>query len=170
MRPVLFYLPFHVPIYSYGVMLALSLVVGWHLTLTLCERDGMSRELMGRCYTWTAVAAVIGSRVLYIIVNFDRFDSFIDVFKVWQGGLVAYGGFIGGFVGAALFCRLNGVRLLAWADCAVPSLCTGLMITRVGCLPVRQCDFWATVVEAVGDLTFPSTSPAYRRSSASKRG
>ncbi len=161
MRPVLVYLPFHIPIYSYGVMLALSLVVGWHLTLTLCERDGMDRQLMGRCYTWTAVAAVIGARVLYVIVNFERFDSFIDIFKVWQGGLVAYGGFIGGFVGAALFCRLHGIRLLAWADCAVPSLCTGLMITRVGCL-LFGCDFgrpwsgpWA--------ITFPSTSPAYHQ-------
>src|SRR5690349_20553835 len=28
------------PIYSYGVMLGLSLVVGWYLTLTLSERDG----------------------------------------------------------------------------------------------------------------------------------
>src|SRR5688572_3591476 len=29
-----------VPIYSYGVMLGLSLVVGWYLTLGLAEREG----------------------------------------------------------------------------------------------------------------------------------
>src|SRR5690242_5511617 len=61
MRPVLFYLPLGLPIYSYGVMLGLSLVVGWYITLGLCVKDGMDRELMGRCYVWTAVSAVVGS-------------------------------------------------------------------------------------------------------------
>src|SRR5262245_52215080 len=120
MRPVLFRLPFGLPIYSYGVMLGLSLVVGWYITLRLCEKDGMDRELMGRCYVWTAVSAVIGARMLYVFTNLHRFDSIIDVFKVNQGGLVAYGGFLGGFVGAAIFCRWKKIRLLAWADCAVP--------------------------------------------------
>ena len=55
---------------------------------------------MGRCYIWTAGAAVAGARLLYVLTNLDRFDNFLDIFKVWQGGLVAYGGFLGGFVGA----------------------------------------------------------------------
>jgi phosphatidylglycerol:prolipoprotein diacylglycerol transferase len=160
-RPVLFYLPFHLPIYSYGVMLGLSLVVGWYLTLRLCVKDGLDRETMGSCYVWTAVSAVVGSRLLYVLTNLDRFDSFFDIFKVNQGGLVAYGGFLGGFVGSLVFCRLRGIKLLAWADCAVPSLCTGLMITRIGCL-FYGCDFgkpwdgpWA--------IHFPSGSPAFNQ-------
>src|SRR5437016_3667860 len=55
------------PIYSYGVMLGMSLVVGWYLTLTLAERDGLPKETMANCYVVTAVAAIIGSRVLYIV-------------------------------------------------------------------------------------------------------
>src|SRR5256885_471264 len=97
-RPVLVWIPPGLPIYSYGVMLGLSLVVGWYITLGLCEQDGMDRELMGRCYVFTAVSAVAGSRLLYIFTNLDRIDSFWDIFKVWQGGLVAYGGFLGGLV------------------------------------------------------------------------
>ena len=41
-RPVLFYIPPGLPIYSYGVMLGLSLVVGWYITLGLCEKDGLA--------------------------------------------------------------------------------------------------------------------------------
>jgi phosphatidylglycerol:prolipoprotein diacylglycerol transferase len=95
---------------------------------------------MGSCYVWTAVAAVVGSRLLYVLTNLDRFDNVLDVVRLNRGGLVAYGGFLGGFVSSLVFCRLRGVRLLAWADCAVPSLCTGLMITRIGCL-LYGCDF-----------------------------
>jgi len=163
-RPVLFYLPFHLPIYSYGVMLGLSLVVGWYITLKLCVTDGMDRETMGSCYVWTAVSAVVGSRLLYVLTNLDRFDSFFDIFKVNQGGLVAYGGFLGGFLGSVVFCRIKRIRLLAWADCAVPSLCTGLMITRIGCL-MYGCDFgkpwtgrWA--------IHFPAGSPAFNQQRA----
>ncbi|HWE26633.1 MAG TPA: prolipoprotein diacylglyceryl transferase family protein, partial [Polyangia bacterium] len=100
MRPVLFHIPLgfaNLPLYSYGLMLALSLIVGWYITLELCARDGMDKQTMGRCYMWTAGAALAGARLLYVFTNLDRFDNFLDVFKVWQGGLVAYGGFLGGF-------------------------------------------------------------------------
>jgi len=160
-RPVLFWIPPGLPIYSYGVMLGLSLVVGWYITLGLCEKDGMDRELMGRCYVFTAVSAVIGSRLLYIFTNLDRIDSFFDIFKVWQGGLVAYGGFLGGLVGSTIFCKRKGIRLLAWADCAVPSLCSGLAITRVGCL-LFGCDFgkpW----EGKWAIQFPKGAPAWNQ-------
>ncbi|HEY2743286.1 MAG TPA: prolipoprotein diacylglyceryl transferase [Polyangia bacterium] len=164
MRPVLFHIPLGfatLPLYSYGLMLALSLIVGWYITLELCERDGMDRLVMGRCYMWTAGSALAGARLLYVLTNLDRFDNFIDIFKVWQGGLVAYGGFLGGFVGAWVFCRVHKIRLLAWADCAVPSLCTGLMITRIGCL-LYGCDF-GKPFDGRWSITFPKDSPAYNQ-------
>ncbi|WP_437677450.1 prolipoprotein diacylglyceryl transferase [Sorangium sp. So ce131] len=128
------------PIYSYGVMLGLSLVVGWYLTLGLAERDGLPRETMANCYVVTAVAAVLGARVLYILTNLDEFDSLGAMFDIRRGGLVAYGGFLGGFVGSYLFLRSHRIPLLPWADVAVPSLASGLMITRIGCY-LFGCDF-----------------------------
>jgi phosphatidylglycerol:prolipoprotein diacylglycerol transferase len=140
-------------------MLGLSFVVGWNLTLALCVRDGLNRKTMEACYIWAAASAVVCARLLYIVTNLDRLDGIGDVFKFWEGGLVAYGGFIGGFVGSVIYCRVRGVPLLAWADCAVPSLCTGLMITRIGCF-LHGCDFgrpwsggWA--------VHFPANSPAW---------
>ena len=96
-----------------------------------------------------------------MFTNLDRFDNFLDIFKVWQGGLVAYGGFLGGFVGAWVFCRIKGIRLLAWADCAVPSLCTGLMITRIGCL-LYGCDF-GKPFDGKWSIVFPAGSPAFNQ-------
>ena len=128
------------PIYSYGVMLGLSLVVGWYLTLGLCERDGLPKETMANNYVVTAVAAVVGSRVLYILTNLNEFDSLGAMFAMRKGGLVAYGGFLGGLLGSWLFLRRHKIPLLPWADVAVPSLASGLMITRIGCY-LFGCDF-----------------------------
>ena len=63
----------NIPIYSYGVMLGLSLVVGWYLTLGLAKRDGLPPETMANNYVVTAVVAVIGARVLYILTNLHEF-------------------------------------------------------------------------------------------------
>jgi phosphatidylglycerol---prolipoprotein diacylglyceryl transferase len=128
------------PIYSYGVMLGLSLVVGWYLTLGLAERDGLPKETMANCYVVTAVAAVVGSRVLYVLTNLNEFDSIAAVFAFRRGGLVAYGGFLGGLAGSYFFLRRHRIPLLPWADVAVPSLASGLAITRVGCY-LFGCDF-----------------------------
>lgn len=128
------------PIYSYGVMLGLSLVVGWYLTLGLAERDGLPKETMANCYVVTAVAAVAGSRILYVLTNLHEFDSIGSIFAMRRGGLVAYGGFLGGFIGSLAFLRYHRLPLLPWADVAVPSLASGLMITRIGCY-LFGCDF-----------------------------
>jgi phosphatidylglycerol:prolipoprotein diacylglycerol transferase len=128
------------PIYAYGVMLGLSLIVGWYLTLPLSERDGLPKETMANCYVVTALAALAGSRILYAVTNPDEFKSFGDLFALRNGGLVAYGGFIGGLLGSWAFLAPKKIRLLAWADDAVPSLASGLLITRIGCY-LFGCDF-----------------------------
>ncbi len=140
----------NLPIYSYGVMLGLSLVVGWYITLTLAERDGLPKETIANCYVVTAIAAIVGARLLYIVTNIDEFrinqhDSSTDIdfasfLALRRGGLVAYGGFLGGYVGSWLYLRSHNIRLLPWADVAVPSLASGLLITRIGCY-LFGCDF-----------------------------
>ena len=129
-----------VPIYSYGVMLGLSLVVGWYLSLTLAERDGLPKETMANNYVVTAVAAIIGSRVLYVLTNLDEFDSLGSMFAMRRGGLVAYGGFLGGLLGSYVYLKRHKIPLLPWGDVAVPSLASGLFITRIGCY-LFGCDF-----------------------------
>ena len=128
------------PIYSYGAMLCASIVVGWFLTLGLGERGGMPRELLANCYFVTALAALAGARVLYVVTNPGEFRDWFEVLAVRRGGLVAYGGFLGGFAGSWWYLRRRGVALLPWADVAVPSLASGLMLTRIGCY-LFGCDF-----------------------------
>ncbi|MGH7270583.1 MAG: prolipoprotein diacylglyceryl transferase [Polyangiaceae bacterium] len=167
----------NLPIYAYGVMLGLSLVVGWYLTLPLAERDGLPRETMANCYVVTAIAALAGARLLYMLTNLDEFRTVGDLFALRSGGLVAYGGFIGGLLGSWAFLAPKQIRLLAWGDVAVPSLASGLMITRVGCY-LFGCDFGKRLPDgaphflkvlgtfphwAGGTLASGDGSPAYMR-------
>jgi phosphatidylglycerol---prolipoprotein diacylglyceryl transferase len=151
MHPIMFTIPgLNLPIYSYGVMLGVSLIVGWYVVLGLGQKDGLSREWMSSCYVWTAVFAILGARLLYIITNISEFDDPKKMLEFRQGGLVAYGGFLGGFLGSWWYARRArknpNVDFVTWADAVVPSLATGLLFTRIGCL-LYGCDFGARITE-----------------------
>lgn len=169
MYPVLFTIPgIDMPIYSYGVMLGLSLVVGWYIVMRLGTADGMPRDKLAACFVWTAVFAMIGARLLYIVTNLGEFSGgdVTDLVNVRKGGLVAYGGFLGGFVGSWLYLRRVKIRLLPWADVVVITLSSGLGITRIGCF-LYGCDYGKPIpadapgwVKAVG-LRFPNWEVKY---------
>jgi phosphatidylglycerol:prolipoprotein diacylglycerol transferase len=88
-------------------------------------------------------------------------NSPFDFFKVNEGGVVAYGGFLGGLIGSWVFCARHRIPILQWADCAVPSLGLGLAFTRIGCF-LYGCDFGAPAPVAWA-VRFPRNAPAWDR-------
>lgn len=129
-----------IPLYGFGVFLSAGLLGGWGLTLRLAERDGLPREVIAGCYFATAVCGLVGARVLYVLTNLADFGSPGDVLAFRSGGLVFYGGVIGGFVGSLVYLRQSHVPWLAWADVAAPSLALGSLLGRVGCF-LAGCDY-----------------------------
>jgi phosphatidylglycerol:prolipoprotein diacylglycerol transferase len=142
-----------VPIFSYGVMLGVSLIIGWYLALWFGDKDGLSRQGIASIYVWTAISAVVGARLLYVATNLETYRNPLDILKVNEGGLVAYGGFLGGFAASWYYCIKNRWSLLEWADVAVIPVALGLSITRIGCL-LYGCDFGARSTVAWA-ITFP---------------
>jgi phosphatidylglycerol---prolipoprotein diacylglyceryl transferase len=156
-----------VPIYSYGVMLGTSLVAGWFLAMRFAKEDLIDQQEAGTIYMWTAVWAIIGSRILYVITTFSDFNSVGEMFMVNRGGLVAYGGIIGGFLASWYGCHKRKIPLLKWADVAAPSVVLGTAITRIGCF-LFGCDFgarttlpWAVRFPGPSALA-PQGSPAWQ--------
>jgi hypothetical protein len=109
-----------VPIYSYGVMLGTSMIVGWFLAMSLAKQDGVPQDQAGAIYMWTALWSIVGARVLYVIVQWQEFQSPLEMFMVNRGGLVAYGGMIGGFLASWYGCLKRKFTLLLWDDNSDP--------------------------------------------------
>jgi phosphatidylglycerol---prolipoprotein diacylglyceryl transferase len=109
---------------------------------------------------WTAVWSIVGARLLYSIVQRHEYDSLLDVLKIWEGGLVAYGGMIGGFLASWYNCRKAKIPLLRWADVAAPSVVLGTAITRIGCL-LFGCDYGKRT-DLPWAIQFPANSPAWK--------
>lgn len=145
MHPILFEIPTPwgpQPIFSYGVMLGSSMIAAWYVVMWLGERDGMDKDVLANGFISAAISAIVGARLLYILTNPDEFTSLAQWFNLRAGGLVAYGGFLGGFLGALGYFRTKGIPLLRFADVTAPTLALGLALTRVGCY-LYGCDFGA---------------------------
>jgi phosphatidylglycerol:prolipoprotein diacylglycerol transferase len=157
-----------VPIYAYGVMLGTSMIVGWFLAMRNAKQDGLSTEAAGAIYMWSAVYSIVGARLLYVVTDLmihgntsAFFRDPVEIVRVNNGGLVAYGGMIGGFFASWYGCHTRKIPLLQWVDVGSPSVVLGTGITRMGCF-LFGCDFgrrsdlpWA--------VSFPKGSPAWHR-------
>jgi phosphatidylglycerol:prolipoprotein diacylglycerol transferase len=151
------------PIYSYGVLLGVSLIAGYPLVMRVAARLDQSREeLIGNAYLVTAICGVIGSRLLYVLENRELLEESSGAwFDITSGGVSAYGGFLGGLIGAAIYLRAKRASLAAFADACMPSLALGTVLTRIGCY-LYGCDFGTPLAaSAPGWLKWLGTFPRW---------
>ncbi len=144
MLPILFTLPMPwgpQPIYSYGVLLGLSLIAGFQIVVRVARRDGLGEDVAGNAALIAAVAGIVGARLLYVAENRELLgDTGAHWFDITSGGVTAYGGFLGGLIGATLYLAYKRASLAAFGDAAAPALAAGTVLTRLGCY-LYGCDF-----------------------------
>jgi phosphatidylglycerol---prolipoprotein diacylglyceryl transferase len=163
MHSVLFNI-FGFPIHSYGVMLAISFMVGIWLASYRATRVGLNRDVIPDVAFWLIISAIIGARLYYVLLKPDEFrGNLISIINPFQdgsvgiGGLVMYGGFIGAIVASFIFFKIKKLPFLPYADVLAPSLGIGIFFTRIGCF-LNGCCFGAP--SGTCAVSFPVDSPA----------
>ena len=151
MYPVLFRIgPF--TLHTYGVFIAMAFLSAIALALREARRQGEdANKILDLCF-YMLVAAIVGSRILYVLINWSTFrhDPF-EIVRIWQGGLVFYGGFIGALLTALWYMRRKGLPLLKTADIMAPYIAFGQFVGRIGCFFAgccygKTCDLpWAVI-------------------------
>jgi phosphatidylglycerol:prolipoprotein diacylglycerol transferase len=142
MHPILFTLPafvlgpwtFHPELRTYGVMMAVSFLVGVGLSVHFNRREGRKDDDLLDLAVVIMLSAVAGARVLYVIVEWPEFaPNPLSVLAVWQGGLVYYGGLIGAGIGGSIYLIRKRMPLWSYADTLAPGLALGQVTGRLGC-------------------------------------
>ncbi|MGE5380133.1 MAG: prolipoprotein diacylglyceryl transferase [Methylocystaceae bacterium] len=137
MFPELFHIG-PVTIYSWGAMLALSMVVLAFLLTRRFRDAGINPDYALDLLLICIVAGVIGSRLFYVLFYdwsyFSTHPAEIFSFKNGGfGGLMWYGGFFGGVLAAVGYIRWRHLNFWDMADLLAPYLALGYAIVRVGC-------------------------------------
>lgn len=166
MKPILFTFPGGYPVYAFGVMLGLSLVVGFQLTVRLANRDDhIDRDLSGNAALFAVLVGLLGARLAYVAINAELLeDTPMQWWNIQAGGLMGVGGLLSGFAAAALYLRLKGASVMAVADAAAPGIACGVVLTRIGSY-LYGSDFGTRLTEgSTGLLATLGTFPHWRDS------
>jgi phosphatidylglycerol:prolipoprotein diacylglycerol transferase len=129
-----------ITIYSYGVLLAASYLLGLWLAMRRARKWGLDPSRILDLGIYIIIAALIGAKLLMVIVDFDQFSgSPADLLSVARSGGVFYGGLIVAVLVA--FWYIAKHRLPFWTTCDVfaPGIALGHVTGRLGCLAAGCC-------------------------------
>ena len=129
------------PVNTYGVLLALAFLTGLFAAARLGARDGLKRERMFDLGLWMLVAALVGSKLLLLVVEPEYRQEPLRLLSLdfLRSGGVFYGGFIG--AAAVGYFLIRRYKLPWWktADAFAPGIALGQAIGRQGCFAAGCC-------------------------------
>jgi phosphatidylglycerol:prolipoprotein diacylglycerol transferase len=163
---------FGAPLHTYGILIACAFIVSIYLATREVVRaypeemkvDGkwipaglVMRDHILDLAFYMLIAGLVGSRILFVIVNFKDYHTLGDVLSI-SGGLVWYGGFIGATLTVLWYCVKYKLEFLRLADVMMPCVSIAHGIGRFACFSAGCC--WGRIA-ATGTrlaLQFPSAA------------
>ena len=110
------------------------------------------------------IGVILGGRILYVISYWNEefaASRFPKVLKIWEGGLVFYGGLIGATLGAMIYLHWKKLPMWKMADVLAPSIALGGVFRGIAvCSTAAATDGSAA---AVGHHVFPTKIGSIRR-------
>lgn len=156
MLPVLFRIG-DFPVTSFGLMMFLAFLIGAWVWGRQLERYGLDRALAWDMLAWIAIGGIIGAKAYYLALHWSDVvaNPVAQIFS--RGGLVWYGGLIGGVTAYWLQIRSRKLPLGVMFDATAPALLVGHAVGRLGCFLVGD-DYGLPTDSWVG-IAFPDGSP-----------
>jgi len=149
------------PVTSFGVCMFLAFVVAGTITRIELRRKGYPPERAWDFVFMAVIGGIIGAKAYYVLLNYDRLLADPTGMILSRGGLVWYGGLIGGAALVVREIRKRRLPLNAMADAMAPALALSYAVGRVGCFLVG--DDWGRPTDSWVGIAFPEGSPPTTR-------
>ncbi len=150
MKDIFFHIPLPftkmaIPIHGYGFLAMLGFLAALLAARWRAKRSNVSPETVTDVCVAALFGGIVGSRIFFVVQQasyyFDtsrRDYSIFDLFKIWEGGLVFYGGLLGAIPAVLLVVHWRKARLLNVLDVMAPATALGMAFGRMACL-MRGC-------------------------------
>ncbi|MBR5251731.1 MAG: prolipoprotein diacylglyceryl transferase [Oscillospiraceae bacterium] len=123
---------FGVDVYWYGVLIAIGAMLGIAVSFNLVKRRGIDQDKYIDVLMFGTVGAIVCARAYYVAFAPFKYDSFIDMINIRDGGLAIYGGVIGAIVTAIIVCRWKKLPAMEVCDAVCTCFPLGQAIGRWG--------------------------------------
>ncbi len=162
MYPLLFNIG-SIPVHTYGFLIALGFLTAVYVARCLALRAGLAVDKVIDLAFLCLLSGFLGARLLFVITRWDYFMQVpMDIFRVWEGGLVFYGGPLVAAPVAIWFMRRNKMSVWTAGDVILPGLTVAHMFGRFGCLAAGCC--YGKATDSAFGIRFnsPLVEPALR--------
>ena len=135
-------------VHSFGLMMAMGFIVGsWLLTNEL-KRKGYNPNLGSTITLLALIFGIAGSKILFLIEDWEHFilNPISEAFS--PGGLTWYGGLFLATFAIWIYTRRKKIPFLQICDATSPGLMLGYGVARIGCH-----------LSGDGDYGFPTNLP-----------
>ena len=143
-------------------MIALAFLAGlWTATLR-ARREKIPGECIADITLWLMIGSIVGARIVYVATYWkEQFadQPFPEIFAIWHGGLVYYGGLIGATIAGMIYIHWKKLPLWKTADVFAPSIALGSFFGRAGCLLNGCC--YGRPTDLPWAISFPADNPLH---------
>lgn len=142
MFPTLYQISEGLGIHMYGLMIMTALLAAFVVSSRRARMVGIDSDKLTTMYLLVALAGVAVSRLFHFLFtdqSAEFFENPLIYFYPSEGGLVFYGGPIGGVLVGVLYCMYFKIPTFKMLDIAAPAIMLGLAFGRVGCFLAGCC-------------------------------
>lgn len=175
MHPNLLNIPFlNQPIHTYGALIVIGFLLALNVSKWQAKKLGFSETDVLDFGFWALLGGLIGARLVFIAVEWQEYlirKPFVEISSIgiqipsvlafWQGGLVYWGGFLGGFVACLIFARARRLPKMLFFDIMVLGVPLAQAFGRLGCISSGCCYGQALSSKDSLGLRFPPGSAAF---------
>ncbi|SFC67825.1 prolipoprotein diacylglyceryl transferase [Clostridium uliginosum] len=138
MRIILFEI-FGLQIKSYGLMIAIGILVASSLLLNKGKNRGYDEDSLLNLIILTIISGVLGGKLLFIITEFKSILNDPSILMNFGYGFVIYGAIMLGALSVFLYCRRKRWNTLEVLDIVAPGLAIAQGFGRIGCFLAGCC-------------------------------
>jgi phosphatidylglycerol:prolipoprotein diacylglycerol transferase len=144
---------------TYEVAMTAAFLLAIFLAYRRAPKEGIDPGLVLDVCLWIVVGSLVGARVLFILTRLDEYMADpIQILKFWRGGLVYYGGLLGGALAVWIVLHRRRQPFFPVADLLSPYLMLGYAVHRsLGCFMAGCC--FGRPTDLPWGLAFPAGSP-----------
>ena len=123
----------------YGMLTALSLVIGFVVVYFIAKYRNEREEEVLNFAPFAIIFSILGARLLHVVVNWSYYfgyfpfpQNLINVINIRSGGLAIQGAMLGGILTLIVFAKIRKLNFWLWADIFIASFPLGQAIGRWG--------------------------------------
>lgn len=123
------------PIYYYGIIMAISLFLGI-LTARLVTGKfypTIDPEMIYDISPYIIIGAILGARIYYCLLSYDYYiQNPLEILQIWHGGISIHGAIIGGLIFGIFYAKRHKLPVLKLCDIFSYGLVLGQSLGRWG--------------------------------------